>query len=86
MSARLALSIRLRRGHELFGNAKAPNDKLVNFQSPDLRSTDCQFTNGHRTDGDRANCGGAQRKRTKRSRSDAKGWKCSRAHSLAFGR
>jgi len=31
---------------ELFGNAKVPNDKLVNFQSADSGTTNGQSANG----------------------------------------
>jgi hypothetical protein len=46
-----AIRARLWRGLELFGNAKAPNDELVNLQSSDPGTTNGQSTNGYRTDG-----------------------------------
>jgi hypothetical protein len=46
-----ALRVRLRGGHEPFGNAKVPNDELVDFQSSDSGATDGQPTDGKSADG-----------------------------------
>jgi hypothetical protein len=73
-----------RRRLEFFGNAKVPNDKLVNFESSDSGATNCQSTDGHSVDGQCADSDCTQRERAKCLRCHARCSKFVRARSIGF--
>ena len=54
-TARLILRVAIRRRLQFFSDAKVPNDKLVDFESPDSCATDRQPTNSESADGQRSN-------------------------------
>jgi len=56
---------------EFLSDAKAPNNKLIDFESPDPRATDRQCTNGKSADRKRSNRYHGKRYRPDRLRPDA---------------